>query len=76
MTEKLTLPTEEYAATGLTAYNIVEGQYFMRKLPQSVKQQVKRTIQGISDSFVYESEDIGLNSLLKENAPVKVTENV
>tara|TARA_R110000765_G_scaffold5669_5_gene17875 strand:- start:4055 stop:9121 length:5067 start_codon:yes stop_codon:yes gene_type:complete len=75
MTEKLTLPTEEYAATGLTAYNIVEGQYFMRKLPQSVKQQVKRTIQGISDSFVYESEDIGLNSLLKENAPVKVTEN-
>jgi hypothetical protein len=75
MTDKLTLPTEEYAATGLTAYNIVEGQYFMRKLPQPVKQQVKRTIQGISDSFAYESEDIGLNSLLKENAPVKVTEN-
>ena len=76
MVEKLTEPSEDFSATGLTSYNLVEGRVFMRKLPEPDKQQVKRTIQGISDSFIYETDDLGLQSIVAENDPVKLTETV
>ena len=76
MVEKLTEPSGDYSATGLTSYNLVEGQYFMRKLPEPDKQLIKRTIQGISDSFIYEADNLGLKSMVNENDPVKVTEAV
>ena len=76
MAEKLTEPSEDFAATGLTAYNLVEGQYFNRKLPDPDAQEIKRTIQGISDSFSYETDDLGLKSMISENDSVKITEAV
>ena len=76
MPEKLTEPSEDFAATGLTAYNLVEGQYFNRKLPDPDAQEIKRTIQGISDSFTYEADDLGLKSMVSENDSVKITEAV
>ena len=76
MPEKLTEPSEDFAATGLTAYNLIEGRYFNRKLPDPDAQEIKRTIQGISDSFSYQADDLGLKSMVSENDSVKITEAV
>ena len=59
---------------GLTSYNIVEGEFYLKSLPLPDKQEVKQTIQGITDTFSYENENLAIRSLISENDRVKVTE--
>ena len=60
---------------GATSYSIVEGEFYLKALPQPDKQFVKKTVQGISDSFTYETEDLALSSIVNESDMVKVTGN-
>jgi hypothetical protein len=64
------------AQGGVTSYNIVEGEFALAQFPTPDRQYVKRTIQGIADSFEYESEDIGLINAVGENDEVSVSEFV
>jgi len=64
------------AQGGVTSYNIVEGEFALAQFPTPDRQYVKRTIQGIADSFEYESEDIGLINTVGENDEVSVSEFV
>lgn len=72
-------PDEETTRGGMggaTSYSIVEGEFFLKSLPAPDKQFVKKTVQGISDSFTYESDDLSLGSIVNESDKVKVTEMV
>lgn len=62
--------------SGVTSFNVVDGEFFLRRLPSPDQQDVKRTIQGIADSFTYVADDLGVRSLISENDPVRVTESV
>jgi hypothetical protein len=64
------------AMGGVTSYSIVEGEFYLKSLPQPDAQYVKKTVQGISDTFTYESDDLSLNSIINESDMVKVTEMV
>ena len=69
--------TEHWAGMGgVTSYSIVEGEFYLKALPSPEKQYVKRTVQGISDSFTYETFDLSVNSLVNESDRVKITELV
>ena len=68
---------EGYAGmSGVTSFNVVDGEFFLRRLPSPDEQEVKRTVQGIADSFTYVADDLGVGSLVEENDPVRVTEAV
>jgi hypothetical protein len=71
-------PTEEgYAGmAGMTAYNHVEGDFFLSKMPAFDSQVVKQTIQGVVDEFVLKTDEISLQSIFTENQPVNITETV
>lgn len=72
-------PTEgaTYGAMGgVTSYSIVEGEFYLKALPQPDSQYVKKTVQGITDTFTYESDDLSLSSIVNESDMVKVTEMV
>lgn len=62
--------------SGMTAYNRVEGEFFLRQLPSPDEQVVKQTIQGVVDEFIYKTDEVSLQSILKENEEVSITENV
>ncbi len=64
------------AQGGVTSYNIVEGEFTLAQFPTPDRQYVRRTIQGIADSFEYESEDIGLINTVGENDEVSISEFV
>ena len=64
------------AMGGVTSYSIVEGEFYLKALPQPDAQYVKKTVQGISDTFTYETDDLSLNSIINESDMVKVTEMV
>ena len=53
-----------------------QGEFYLKALPQPDKKFVKKTVQGISDSFTYETEDLALSSIVNESDMVKVTEMV
>ena len=61
--------------SGMTAYNRVDGEFFLHQMPIPEEQVVKQTIQGVVDEFIYSSEEVSLQSILKQNEPVKITEN-
>ena len=60
--------------SGMTAYNRVEGEFFLHQMPAPDEQTVKQTIQGVVDEFIYRSEDVALQSILKQNDAVRITE--
>lgn len=60
--------------SGMTAYNRVDGEFFLHQMPIPDQQIVKQTIQGVVDEFIYRSEDVSLQSILKQNEAVKITE--
>jgi hypothetical protein len=62
--------------SGMTAYNRVEGEFFLRQMPSPDEQVVKQTIQGVVDEFIYKTDEVSLQSILKENEEVSITENV
>lgn len=62
--------------SGMTAYNQVEGEFFLRQMPSPDEQVVKQTIQGVVDEFIYKTDEVSLQSILKENEEVSLTENV
>lgn len=62
--------------SGMTAYNHVDGEFFLHRMPAPDEQIVKQTIQGIVDEFIYKSDEISLQSILKQNEKVKITETV
>jgi len=68
---------EGYAGmSGMTTYNRVEGEFFLRQMPSPDEQMVKQTIQGVVDEFIYKTDEVSLQSILKENEEVSITENV
>jgi len=68
-------PSTTYPCMGaVTSYSLVKGDFFLKMLPQPDEQKVKQTIQGIANTFLYDAEDITLQSLVSENERVKVTE--
>jgi hypothetical protein len=62
--------------SGMTSYNRVEGEFFLRQMPSPDEQIVKQTIQGVVDEFIYKTDEVSLQSIIKENEQVSVTENV
>jgi len=62
--------------SGMTAYNRVEGEFFLRQMPSPDEQVVKQTIQGVVDEFIYKTDEVSLQSILKENEEVSITESV
>lgn len=62
--------------TGLTPYNLVDGEFFLRQMPIPDEQIVKQTIQGVIDEFIFKSDEISMQSMLAQNERVKITENV
>ena len=62
--------------SGMTTYNRVEGEFFLRQMPSPDEQMVRQTIQGVIDEFIYQTDELSLQSILKENEQVSVTENV
>tara|TARA_Y100000361_G_scaffold154332_1_gene179709 strand:- start:2809 stop:9306 length:6498 start_codon:yes stop_codon:yes gene_type:complete len=70
-------PADTYPAMGgVTSYTLVDGDFFLKKLPQPDEQTVKQTVQGIANSFEYISDDMSIGSIIGQNDIVKVTENV
>ena len=61
--------------SGMTAYNRVDGEFYLHQMPLPDEQVVKQTIQGVVDEFLYNSDELSLQSIMKQNEPVKVTEN-
>lgn len=61
---------------GMTAYNKVDGDFYLHQMPVPDAQSVKMTIQGVVDEFLYTSDQISMQSAFVENEPVKVTEEV
>ena len=62
--------------SGLTSYNIVQGDFITSRFPQPDSQTVKQTIQGVVDEFEVAVEDMSLKSVLQENDAVTLTETV
>jgi len=60
--------------SGMTAYNRVDGEFYLHQMPLPDEQVVKQTIQGVVDEFIYTTEQVSLQSILKQNEPVKITE--
>lgn len=68
-------PSTTYAGMGaVSSYTLIEGDFFLKMLPIPDKQQVKQTIQGIANTFLYEDDDLTIQSLVSENQKVRVTE--
>ena len=61
---------------GMTAYNKVDGDFYLHQMPVPDAQSVKMTIQGVVDEFLYTNDQISMQSAFVENEPVKVTEEV
>lgn len=68
--------TAEVGGAGVTSYNLVDGEFFLRQLPIPDSQVVKKTVQGIADTFSYQTDELEVNSMIQENDAVKVTETV
>ena len=62
--------------SGMTTYNRVKGEFFLHQMPSPDEQMVRQTIQGVVDEFIYKTDELPLQSILKENDKVNVTENV
>lgn len=62
--------------SGMTAYNYVEGDFFLSQLPAVDSTMVKRTIQGVVDEFILKTDTITLQSILSANQEVNITESV
>lgn len=62
--------------SGMTAYNYVEGDFFLSQLPAVDSTMVKRTIQGVVDEFILKTDAITLQSILSANQEVNITESV
>ena len=75
--DTLYAPSETYGGMGaVTAYNLIEGDFFLKMLPIPDEQVVKQTVQGIANTFDYVNEDVNIHTLIAENERVKVTESV
>ena len=68
--------TAEVGGAGVTSYNLVDGEFFLRQLPIPESQVVKKTVQGIADTFNYQTDELEVTSMIQENDAVKVTETV
>jgi len=67
-------PDEDYPGMcGVTSYNVVEGNFFLKALPMPTDEKITKTVQGINDSFESKYEDIGIESLIDTNDKVDVT---
>jgi len=62
--------------SGMTTYNRVKGEFFLHQMPAPDEQIVRQTIQGVVDEFIYKTDELPMQSILKENEKVNVTENV
>jgi len=62
--------------SGMTSYNKVEGEFFLHQMPTPDEQVVKQTIQGVVDEFIYKTDQVSLQSILKQNDSVNITEKV
>ena len=70
-------PSDTYSGMGaVTAYNLIEGNFYLKMLPSPDEQSVKQTIQGIANTFHYENDDVSIHSLVQENQKIRVTEPV
>ncbi len=62
--------------SGLTSFNRVEGEFFLKEMPLPDSQTVTRTVQGINDRFTYGDDDPNIASMISENDQVIATEMV
>tara|TARA_R110000851_G_scaffold220568_3_gene373374 strand:- start:28865 stop:34543 length:5679 start_codon:yes stop_codon:yes gene_type:complete len=70
-------PHDELAGMGgITAYNTVEGHFFLKQFPDPTGETVNKTVQGFGDSFESKYENMGVESIISPNDKVDVTEVV
>jgi hypothetical protein len=71
---KLLEPTTEYPSMcGVTSYNVVDGHFFLKRLPDPISENITKTVQGLADSFESKYEDMGIQSLVGNNDKADIT---